>query len=117
MWLMSVLRSECDRRYRGYGGSYACCRSKQRIYFWIKKGTLPNNGLIVFARSDDYFFGILQSRIHTVWSLAKGTQVREKKSGFRYTPTTTFEDGHVRPVVGRRASSATAAGALKTFWP
>ena len=47
--------------------------------------------LIVFARSDDYFFGVLHSRFHEVWALAQGTQLREKESGFRYTPTTCFE--------------------------
>ena len=26
-----------------------------------------------------------------VWALAQGTQLREKESGFRYTPTTCFE--------------------------
>jgi hypothetical protein len=45
----------------------------------------------VFARADDYFFGVLQSRFHEVWALGQGTQLREKESGFRYTPTTCFE--------------------------
>jgi hypothetical protein len=43
------------------------------------------------SRADDYFFGILHSRFHEVWALAQGTQLREKKSGFRYTPTSCFE--------------------------
>ena len=47
--------------------------------------------IVVFARADDYFLGVLQSRIHEVWSRRKGTQVRDAKSGFRYTPSTTFE--------------------------
>lgn len=49
------------------------------------------SAVIVFARSDDFFFGMLHSRIHEVWSRAQGTQLREKESGFRYTPTTCFE--------------------------
>jgi len=65
--------------------------AKHRIFFWIPRGTLPDHELIVFARDDDYTLGVLQSRIHTLWSLAKGTQVREKETGFRYTPTSTFE--------------------------
>ncbi|MGH8021084.1 MAG: type IIL restriction-modification enzyme MmeI, partial [Opitutaceae bacterium] len=38
-----------------------------------------------------YFFGVLHSRFHELWALATGTQLREKESGFRYTPTTCFE--------------------------
>jgi type II restriction/modification system DNA methylase subunit YeeA len=47
----------------------------------------------VFAitRDDDYFFGVLHSRVHETWARAQGTQVREVESGFRYTPSSTFE--------------------------
>ena len=38
-----------------------------------------------------YFFGVLHSRVHEVWAREQGTQVRERESGFRYTPTTCFE--------------------------
>ena len=57
----------------------------------INANTLPDHQLIVFARDDDYFFGVLQSRVHEVWARRQGTQLREVESGFRYTPTTTFE--------------------------
>ncbi|MBU1694066.1 MAG: N-6 DNA methylase, partial [Verrucomicrobia bacterium] len=65
--------------------------SKHRLFVWLEGRVLPDHQLIVFARSDDYFFGVLHSRLHEVWALAQGTQVREKESGFRYTPTTCFE--------------------------
>jgi hypothetical protein len=65
--------------------------SKFRIFAWLGPEILPDHQLIVFARSDDYFFGALHSRIQEVWALSQGTQVREKKSGFRYIPTQTFE--------------------------
>ena len=45
----------------------------------------------MFAREDDYFFGVLHSRVHEIWSRGTGTQLREATSGFRYTPTTCFE--------------------------
>jgi hypothetical protein len=67
------------------------CVSKHRIFTWLDAEVLPDHQLIVFARDDDFFFGILHSQIHEVWSLAVGTQLREKESGFRYTPTTCFE--------------------------
>lgn len=65
--------------------------SKHRIFVWMLPATLPDHQLVAFARSDDYFFGVLHSRSHEVWARSQGTQVRERESGFRYTPTTCFE--------------------------
>ena len=65
--------------------------SKFRIFAWADAVVLPDDGIYVFARSDDYFFGVLHSRIHEVWARSQGTQVRERESGFRYTPNTCFE--------------------------
>jgi len=45
----------------------------------------------VFAREDDYFFGVLHSRVHELWARRYGSQLREAESGSRYTPTTCFE--------------------------
>jgi hypothetical protein len=55
---------------------------------WRNPETLCNQGTLVFARSDDYFFGVLQSRFHEVWSLKQGTRLETRP---RYTPTTCFE--------------------------
>jgi hypothetical protein len=65
--------------------------SKFRVFQWLEPEVLCDSAVVTFAREDDYFFGILQSRFHEVWALAQGTQLREKESGFRYTPTTCFE--------------------------
>jgi type II restriction/modification system DNA methylase subunit YeeA len=65
--------------------------SKHRLFIWLSFPTLADSATFVFAKSDDYFFGILHSRLHEVWARAQGTQVRERESGFRYTPTTCFE--------------------------
>jgi hypothetical protein len=65
--------------------------SKHRIFVWQMPHVLSNDGTIVFARDDDYFFGILHSSVHEVWARAQGTQLREVVSGFRYTPNSTFE--------------------------
>src|SRR5207248_8411015 len=54
-------------------------------------GNIVQQGTLVFAREDDYSVGILHSRFHEVWARAQGTQLRERESGFRYTPTTCFE--------------------------
>lgn len=65
--------------------------SKHRLFVWLDHATLPSNALVVFARDDDYFFGVLHSTVHELWARSLGGQVREVESGFRYTPTTTFE--------------------------
>jgi type II restriction/modification system DNA methylase subunit YeeA len=65
--------------------------SKHRLFVWMTSNVLCNQGTLVFARDDDYFFGVLHSRIHEVWARAQGTQLREEESGCRYTPTTSFE--------------------------
>ena len=49
---------------------------------------MPDHQLIVFAREEDYFFGILHSRSHELWALRMGTSLEDRP---RYTPTTTFE--------------------------
>ena len=65
--------------------------SKHRIFVWVKPEVLCNQHTLVFARDDDYFFGVLHSRVHELWARRVGTQLREVESGFRYTPTTCFE--------------------------
>jgi hypothetical protein len=72
---------------------YLCtCRvSKHRLFVWLNIPTLPDSATFAFSRADDYFLGVLHSRFHEVWALAQGTQLREKESGFRYTPTSCFE--------------------------
>ena len=65
--------------------------SKHHFFCWIPSAVLPANLLIVVARDDDYFFGVLHARPHELWARSTGTQLREAESGFRYTPTTTFE--------------------------
>ena len=70
----------------------ALAQTGKRILFrWYDTLIYPEQTVILVARSEDIFFGILHSRIHQVWALAQGTQLREKESGFRYTPTTCFE--------------------------
>jgi type II restriction/modification system DNA methylase subunit YeeA len=65
--------------------------SKHRIFVWLTPDTLIDHAIVAFGLDDDYSFGILHSHINEVWSRKVGTQVRDAKSGFRYTPTTTFE--------------------------
>lgn len=62
--------------------------TKHRLLVFVGGPTLPDHQLIAFARSDDYFFGVLHSSIHEHWALWQGTQLEDRP---RYTPTTCFE--------------------------
>ncbi len=62
--------------------------AKHRLFVWLESTVLPDHALIVFARADELFFGILHSRIHEIWALAQGTQLETRP---RYTPTSCFE--------------------------
>ncbi len=66
--------------------------AKHRVFVWLDKDIVPDAQLIVFARDDDYFMGVLHSKIHEVWARKKGTQLRDAVSGFRYTPKSVFRN-------------------------
>ncbi len=77
--------------------------------------------LMVAALPDWYHFGILQSRQHEVWALARGSSIRQF---LRYTNTTIFEtlpfplhpggkyDPRTRPATRQAANLAAAAEAF-----
>ncbi|HEX2994444.1 MAG TPA: hypothetical protein VHP14_06460, partial [Anaerolineales bacterium] len=48
--------------------------SKYRIFVWLHQPTIPDAKATIFARDDDYSFGVLQSRIHGIWSLFSGSR-------------------------------------------
>lgn len=77
--------------------------------------------VVVIALSDPYHFGLLQSRLHSIWARARGSTL---KGDLRYTNTTIFEtfpfpplskvkyDPRVRPP-GKKADRV--AGAAEEF--
>ena len=90
--------------------------AKHRLFAWLKTDTLADHTAIAFARDDDYFFGVLNSRVHELWARSQGTQLREVESGFRYTPTSTFETFPFPcPTPEQEASIADAAQRLDTL--
>jgi type II restriction/modification system DNA methylase subunit YeeA len=110
-WLHERRRGEMRQALKGLTRYLATARlAKHRLFAWLPTMTLPDSQLIVFARDDDYFFGVLHSRLHELWSRGLGTQLREVESGFRYTPTTTFETFPL-PHPASEAADAIAAAA------
>ena len=67
--------------------------AKHRLFVWMDTNTIPDGRLFVIARDDDYFFGVLHSRIHEVWSLATSSRHGDGDDGGRptYNNTTCFE--------------------------
>ena len=88
--------------------------SKHRTFVWLSRPILADKQLAVFARDDDFFFGVLHSRVHEVWTRAMATQLREVESGLRYTPTSCFETFPLPEVAAadQRERIATAAARL-----
>lgn len=48
--------------------------AKHRLFVWLPIRILANDRTFIFAREDDYFFGILHSRVHEGWSLATSSR-------------------------------------------
>jgi len=71
--------------------------TKHRLFVWLRGLVLPDCQIFVFARDDDYFFGVLHSAIHERWSLRMGTALEDRP---RYTPTTCFETFPFPPLAG-----------------
>ncbi|MGB4805354.1 MAG: type IIL restriction-modification enzyme MmeI, partial [Anaerolineae bacterium] len=100
--------------------------AKHRLFAWQDTHVLADSAVVVMARSDDYFFGVLHSEVHELWARGTGTQLREAESGFRYSQTMTFEtfpfpwppgqepvdDGRVQAI----AAAAQALVRLREAW-
>ena len=64
--------------------------AKHRIFLWLNPDVLANDRTFIFARDDDYFFGILHSRVHEVWALATSSR-HGVGNDPTYNNTTCFE--------------------------
>lgn len=61
--------------------------SKHRIFIWVEATVVPDHRLMVIARDDDYFLGVLHSSPHELWALRAGSTLEDRPA---YTPSTTF---------------------------
>jgi type II restriction/modification system DNA methylase subunit YeeA len=43
--------------------------AKHRVFAWMETEVVPDHKLHIIAREDDYFFGVLHSRLHEAWTL------------------------------------------------
>lgn len=67
--------------------------AKHRLFVWVDGRTLPDSRIYAIARDDNYFLGVLHSRLHEVWSLATSSRHGDGDEGGRptYNNTTCFE--------------------------
>jgi len=67
--------------------------SKHRIFSWVKSDVVPDSRLYAFTLEDDYFLGVLHSRLHEVWSFATCSWHGDGSEGGRptYVSSTCFE--------------------------
>jgi type II restriction/modification system DNA methylase subunit YeeA len=64
--------------------------TKHRIFVWLPCHTLPDSRLYAFVNDEDYFFGVLHSRTHEIWSLATSSR-HGVGNDPTYNNTTCFE--------------------------
>lgn len=91
-WLHQRPRPEMRGALKGLSHYIGTPRvAKHRVFVMYEVDVLPDSQVVVIARSDFYFLGVLHSKVHEYWARGKGTQLREADSGFRYSQTMTFE--------------------------
>ena len=64
--------------------------AKHRIFVWMPTDVVPDHTCHVIAREDDYFFGVLHSKTHTVWTLAQCSWMGVGNDP-RYSSSKTFD--------------------------
>ncbi|MGY2894715.1 class I SAM-dependent DNA methyltransferase [Deinococcus sp. UYEF24] len=67
--------------------------AKHRIWAWVSSQTVPDSRVLAVARDDDYTFGVLQSSVHEVWTLANSAAHGDGEEGGRptYVSKTCFD--------------------------
>jgi hypothetical protein len=120
-WLYAEPRPGMRRAFQGIARFLATpAVSKHRLFVWALPELLCNQGTLVFATADDFFFGALHSRSHEVWARRQGTQLREAESGSRYTTASCFETfPFPEPTAAQRDAIAAAAyelDLLRSTW-
>ena len=84
--------------------------AKHRFFVWLHGDILPSNSVVAFASDDDYMMGMLNSKIHTVWAYAMGTQLESRP---RYIVSKCFETfPFPEPTGEQREAIALAAAEL-----
>ena len=72
-WSLQRPRPHLRKAIAKLGRYIATARvGKHRVFVWLPTTVIPDTRIVAIAREDDVSFGILQSKIHEVWSLRYG---------------------------------------------
>jgi type II restriction/modification system DNA methylase subunit YeeA len=78
-WRLGRTRPELRSRLCGLSRCIATVETaKHRIFVWLPTSVAPEHRLIVVPTADEAVFGILSSRLHVVWALAKGGTLEDR---------------------------------------
>lgn len=87
-WRFAEPIREMREQLAGLGRYVAAPAQGKRILFaWQQPWTCPSNLTIVFSFEDDYEMGLLSSRAHAAWTVARCSTLEDR---LRYTPSTVF---------------------------
>ena len=110
-WRMSYEREDMMSELEQLPRYIACGRvTKRPIFEFVSSAISPNDALTVFAHSDDYSFGILQSDVHWEWFTERCSTM---KSDPRYTSNTVFDTFPWPQTSSKDAVEAVAKAARK----
>lgn len=109
-WLLFRRRGELLQKLETIPRYITCGRvTKRPIFEFVGTDIRPNDALISFPFADDYSFGILQSRFHWDWFVARCSTL---KGDFRYTSNTVFDSFPWPQSPSAKQVSAVAAAAV-----
>jgi len=88
-WHFERSRAELYEAIRGHDKVLVAARNPEHLSFaFLPSRQVFSEQLVVFALSGFPAFGVLQSRVHTVWARFFGSSMKDDP---RYTPTKCFE--------------------------
>jgi type II restriction/modification system DNA methylase subunit YeeA len=117
-WWLHARPSPRYREWLTTGNAYVVtpCTAKHRLFVMVNPPFLVDHATAVFATDQHWHLGLLHSRIFETWTRSQGTQVRERESGFRFTPSSCFETfPFPEPTAAQRDAIAAAAKELDTL--
>jgi len=62
--------------------------AKHRVFLLLNEDVIPDNSLVSIGLDDSYFFGVLSSRLHTLWASSTGGTLEDRPV---YTKTYCFD--------------------------
>lgn len=90
-WVLWCYRREMRLALKGLKRYLSTARNgKHRIFQWQPAQVLADSQVVVIAKENDIYFGILSSKYHEIWSLKLCTWLG-KGNDPRYNPKTIFE--------------------------